>query len=69
MLKAHKSQLTCSVGGDGADGEDGADDDDVRDEELKHRLQDSGVADDVADAQEQQRAEHGQGHRTEHALK
>ena len=35
---------------------------------LQHRLQDSGVANDVTDSQEQQGAEHGQGDRTKDAL-
>ena len=44
---------TRSVGSNCADGEDCADDDDVRDEELKHGLEDSGVTNDVAHAEEE----------------
>jgi hypothetical protein len=61
--------LDGAVGRDGADGEHGRHQDRVGDAKLNQGAEETRVAHDVADAEEEDRAQHGEGNRSKNACK
>ena len=62
--RQHEVDSSCldrPVGGNGTDGEDGGDKDDIGDDEEQHSLKETSIANNVADAKEEEGREHGEG--------